>query len=129
MSADARAIELAQIAARAAAAKLGQDIIALDISERLAITDVFLIVSGANEPQVGAIVDHIDEVLGRLGVRAARREGEREGRWVLLDYLDLVVHVQHAEERTLYSLERLWKDAPRLALDLDGPLPSRPPRR
>jgi len=123
MSASPRAVELTQYAARAAAAKLGTDIAALDVSERLAITDVFLIVSAANDRQVGAIVDHIDEVLLRAGAKAIRREGERECRWVLLDFTDVIVHVQHVEARVVYSLERLWKDAPHLDLDLDGPLP------
>jgi len=126
MTASPRAAEWAQYAARAAAAKLGTDIVALDVSDSLAITDVFLIVGAPGERQAGAIVDHIDEVLARVGVRAARREGEREGRWVLLDFLDLVVHVQRDEERALYSLERLWKDAPRLPLDVEGPLPAAP---
>ena len=123
MTASGRAIELTQQAARAAAAKLGSEIVALDVSDRLALTDVFLIVSAANERQVGAIVDHLDEVLLRLGVKAARREGERECRWVLLDFIDVIVHVQHVQERLIYSLERLWKDAPRLDLDLDAPPP------
>lgn len=116
VTATARAVELAGIAAEAAAEKLATDIIAYDVSEQLVITDVFLLCSAANDRQVRAIVEEIEERLRRAGVRPARREGEREGRWVLLDYLDLVIHVQHAEERTYYALERLWKDCPRLPL-------------
>jgi ribosome-associated protein len=116
VTATARAVELAGIAAEAAAEKLATDIIAYDVSEQLVITDVFLLCSAANDRQVRAIVDEIEERLRRAGVRPTRREGEREGRWVLLDYLDLVIHVQHAEERTYYALERLWKDCPRLPL-------------
>ncbi len=116
MTATTRAVELAEIAAEAAADKLASDIIAYDVSEQLVITDVFLLCSAANDRQVRAIVDAIEENLRKAGVRPVRREGEREGRWVLLDYLDIVVHVQHAEERTFYALERLWKDCPRLQL-------------
>ncbi len=114
-------LESVSIAAQAAADKLATNIVAFDVSEQLNITDVFLIASGRNERQVGAIVDAVEEALLLEGVKAARREGERENRWVLLDYLDFVVHVQHTEERTLYNLERLWKDCPQIPLDLDIP--------
>lgn len=116
MSVPDRVRELATIAARAAADKLASDIVAIDVSERLVITDVFLIASAPNERQVQAIVDEIEEKLRQAGVKPVRREGERDGRWVLLDYVDLVVHVQHSEERTYYALERLWKDCPVLPL-------------
>lgn len=116
MSVPDRVRELATIAARAAADKLASDIVAIDVSERLVITDVFLIASAPNERQVQAIVDEIEEKLRQAGVKPVRREGERDGRWVLLDYVDLVVHVQHSEERTYYALERLWKDCPMLPL-------------
>lgn len=116
MSASPKAVEIAQIAARAAVAKLALDPVAFDVSERLAITDIFLIVAATNERQVGAIVDAIEEALLAAGVKTVRREGDRENRWVLLDFLDTVVHVQHTEERALYALERLWKDCP--AIDL-----------
>jgi ribosome-associated protein len=116
VSATARAVELVGIAAEAAAEKLATDIIAYDVSEQLVITDVFLLCSAANDRQVRAIIEEIEERLRKAGARPARREGEREGRWVLLDYLDFVIHVQHAEERTFYALERLWKDCPRLPL-------------
>lgn len=119
MTATEHALEVARIAARAAVAKLALDPVAFDVSERLAITDVFLIVHAGNERQVGAIVDAVEDALLEAGVKAVRREGDRENRWVLLDFLDAVVHVQHADERVLYGLERLWKDCPRLDL---GPL-------
>ena len=116
MTATARAVELAQIAAEAAAEKLASDIIAYDVSEQLVITDIFLLCSAANDRQIRAIVDEIEEKLRQAGARPVRTEGERERRWVLLDYLDIVIHVQHAEERVYYALERLWKDCPRVPL-------------
>jgi ribosome-associated protein len=111
-----RAIELALAAAHAASDKLAHDIIAFDVSERLAITDVFVLCSASNDRQVGAIVDEIVDRLRAAGAKPVRREGERENRWVLLDYIDIVVHVQHADEREFYALERLWRDCPEIAL-------------
>ena len=117
MTASDRAVELTIAAAEAASEKLAQNIIAFDVSEQIAITDVFLVCSGANDRQVGAIVDEIERVLREdLGMKPSRREGDRENRWVLLDYFDIVVHVQDNEERVFYDLERLWKDCPRIAL-------------
>jgi ribosome-associated protein len=111
-----RAVELVEIAAAAAADKLATDIIAYDVSDQLVITDAFLLCSASNDRQVRAIVDEIEEKLRRVGAKPVRREGEREGRWILLDYIDVVIHVQHAEERVYYALERLWKDCPRIPL-------------
>ena len=117
MTATDRATELITTAAQAAADKLAHDIIAYDVSDVLAITDAFLLASAPNDRQVRAITDGIEEELNtRLGAKPVRREGEREGRWVLLDYVDIVVHVQHSEERVFYALERLWKDCPVLEL-------------
>ena len=116
MTATDRAVELVEIAAGAAADKLATDIIAYDVSEQLVITDAFLLCSASNDRQVKAIVNEIEDKLRRVDARPVRREGEREGRWVLLDYLDVVIHVQHAEERVFYALERLWKDCPRIPL-------------
>lgn len=114
--------EEVRIAGQAAADKLGTSIVAFDVSEQLAITDVFLIASARNERQVGAVVDGVEEALLKQASRKPiRREGDRENRWVLLDYIDFVVHVQHTEERSLYNLERLWKDCPQIPLDLDLP--------
>ena len=123
MTATDHAIRLTRLAAKAASDKLGSDPVAFDVSVPLAITDVFLIVSAGNERQVGAIVDGVEEALLKVGVKPTRREGDRENRWVLLDYLDFVVHVQHTEERTLYNLERLWKDCPQIPLHVDAPAP------
>ncbi|WP_420122753.1 ribosome silencing factor [Nakamurella sp.] len=103
---------LATVAAQAAADKKATDILLVDVSERLAITDVFVIVTGANERQVGAIVDAVEEQMRAAGCRPPRREGQRDGRWVLLDFVDIIVHVQHPEERVFYALDRLWKDCP-----------------
>ena len=112
MAATDYAIDLARTAAQAAADKLATDIVLIDVSDRLAITDVFVVVTGNNERQVEAIVDEVEEKLRLAGAKPIRREGQRDGRWVLLDYGDVVVHVQHSEERIFYSLERLWKDCP-----------------
>ena len=119
MSATDRAIELTVAAARAAADLKAQEIIALDVSGQLVLTDAFLIVSGTNERQVGAIVDAVEEALHKLGAQPLRREGKSEGRWVLIDFGDVVVHVQHAEDRVYYALERLWKDCPVIELPAD----------
>jgi ribosome-associated protein len=116
VTATQRAVELVEIAAVAASDKLATDIIAYDVSEQLVITDAFLLCSASNDRQVRAIVDEIEDKLRRADAKPVRREGEREGRWVLLDYVDVVIHVQHAEERTFYALERLWKDCPRIPL-------------
>jgi ribosome-associated protein len=116
VTASPRALELAFIAAQAASEKLAEDIVALDVSETLVITDVFLLCSASNDRQVKAIVDGIEARLDELDIDPIRREGEREGRWVLLDYIDLVVHVQHSDERHYYGLERLWKDGARIEL-------------
>jgi ribosome-associated protein len=111
-----RAVELVEIAAAAAADKLASDIIAYDVSEQLVITDAFLLCSAANDRQVRSIVDEIEEKLRRVGASPVRREGDAERRWVLLDYMDVVIHVQHADERVFYALERLWKDCPVIPL-------------
>ena len=120
MAATQHAIDLALIAADAAAEKLGSDIVLIDVSDRLALTDVFVIVTGANERQVEAIVDSVEDKLRAVGVKPLRREGRREGRWVLLDYSEIVVHIQHAEERVFYDLERLWRDCPTIPFDRPG---------
>jgi len=109
-------LDLAVAAAQAASDKLASDIVALDVSEQLVITDVFVLCSAANDRQVRSIVDAIEERLHGLGSKPLRREGEAEGRWVLLDFGDIVVHVQLAEERIHYAIERLWKDCPMIAL-------------
>ena len=119
MAATDHALHLTQRAAAAAADKQATDIVAIDVSERLALTDVFLIVTAANARQVGAVVDAIEEKLHRDGSKVLRREGEGQNRWVLLDFGDLVAHVQHAEERQLYSLERLWRDCPAIEVRVD----------
>lgn len=116
MTATERAVELTRAAAAAAEDKLAQDVIAYDVSEQLALTDVFLLCSASNPRQVKAIQDAVEERMIELGVKAVRREGEREGRWVLLDFQDIVVHVQHQEERVFYALERLWSDCPVVSL-------------
>ncbi|ATY13634.1 ribosome silencing factor [Amycolatopsis sp. AA4] len=117
MAATSEARDLAVAAAHAAADKLASDVVVLDVSEQLVITDAFVIASAANERQVGAIVDNVEEKLRLEGHKPVRREGAREGRWVLLDYVDVVVHVQHADERSFYGLERLWKDCPRIEVE------------
>ncbi|GAA5157419.1 ribosome silencing factor [Ornithinimicrobium tianjinense] len=121
MSATTRAKELAQAAAVAAHDKLAQDVVALDVSGQLVLTDVFVIASAPSERQVSAIVDSVEDRLLQLGSKPLRREGQREGRWVLLDFGDIVVHVMHAEDREFYDLERLWKDCPPIVLPSPAP--------
>jgi ribosome-associated protein len=120
VTASERANQLVQIAAEAAAEKLAENIIAYDVSDQLVITDAFVLCSAANDRQVRSIVDEIEKRLREdAGAKPIRREGEREGRWVLLDYADIIVHVQHEEDRVYYALERLWKDCPAVPLPDD----------
>lgn len=121
MTADPHALRLVEVAAAAAADKLAKDIVAFDVSEQLAITDVFLVASATNDRQVRAIVEEIEDKLREADAKPIRREGHREGRWVLLDYGEIVVHVQHDEEREFYALERLWGDCPTVPLPDFGP--------
>jgi ribosome-associated protein len=123
MSASQEAIDMATVAARAASAKLAEDVIVIDVSGQLVITDCFVIASASNERQVNAIVDEVEEKMGLAGHKPARREGGREGRWTLLDFVDIVVHIQHQDERDFYALDRLWRDCPVLTVDLDGDEP------
>jgi len=118
MTASAAGITALQIAARAADAKGGEDLVALDVSEPLPLVDIFLLVTGRNERNVAAIADEIEDQLLAAGVKRLRREGRQESRWILLDFGDLVVHVFHEEERTFYGLERLWKDCPTVPIEL-----------
>lgn len=124
MTATDSAREAALVAAAAAAEKLAKNVTILDVSEQLIITDCFVIASAGNERQVGAIVDEVEEQMRRHGVKPVRREGTKEGRWVLLDFIDVVVHVQHDEERSFYGLERLWKDCPVIPFDANAHQPS-----
>lgn len=119
MAADQRARELAIAAARAASDKKASFGTALDVSERLALTDIFVIISAANERQVRAVVDAVDEAMHRAEAPRVRREGFEEAHWVVLDYSDIVVHVFHDEDREFYALERLWGDCPEIELPED----------
>lgn len=121
MTASANGIEMARIAAIAADAKAGEDLVALDVSEPLPLVDIFLLVTGRNERNVAAIADEVEEKLLEAGHKRLRREGRQESRWILLDFGDLVVHVFHEQERVYYGLERLWKDCPVVPLELPAP--------
>jgi len=112
---------MATVAAQAAAASLADDVVVIDVSYQLVITDCFVIASASNERQVNAIVDQVEYKMRDAGHKPARREGTREGRWTLLDYVDIVVHIQHQNEREFYSLDRLWRDCPTVPVDLDAP--------
>jgi ribosome-associated protein len=116
LAATQHALDLARAAAAAAEDKLADEVVAIDVSDQLALTDVFVLASAPNDRQVKAIVDSVEERLLELKTKPVRREGERDGRWVLIDFGDIVVHVQHAEEREFYQLERLWKDCPTIDL-------------
>ena len=107
-----------QQAAEAAWSKNAADAVAIDVSSRLPLTDAFLLVSGSSERNVVAIADAVDDRLASEGVRLKRREGRGQGRWELLDFGDVVVHVFHQEDRAYYGLERLWRDCPAIPLDL-----------
>jgi ribosome-associated protein len=111
-----RSLQLAKAAAVAADEKLAERVMAIDVSDQMPLTDVFVIASAPSERQVGAIVDEVEDRLRELGSKPVRREGERDGRWVLMDFGDIIVHVQHEEERQYYALERLWKDCPEIDL-------------
>jgi ribosome-associated protein len=117
-------VELVQLAAAAADAKGGEDLVAFDVSEPLPLVDAFLLVTGSSERNVAAIADEVEERLLEAGVKRLRREGRSEARWVLLDFGDLVVHVFHEEERTFYGLERLWKDCPIVPIQLPTATPA-----
>ena len=119
MPATEYAVGLTAAAARAAAGKRAERLVAIDVSERLGLTDVFLLASGLNHRHVHAIVDAIDEAMHRAGARRRTREGFADARWVLVDYGDVVVHVLLNEDREFYSLERLWKDCPTIELPKD----------
>lgn len=118
MTATPHARELLNVAALAADSKQATDLVALDVSGPLPFADIFLIASGRNERNVIAIASEIEDKLIAAGSKPVRREGRAEGRWILLDFGDLVVHVFHEEERIYYSLERLWKDCPAIPLKL-----------
>jgi ribosome-associated protein len=107
-------VDLACVAARAASEKQGEDVVVLDVRELITITDYFVIASGTSDRQVKTIAEEVRKALKERGVKPVRVEGEAGSRWVLLDFVDLVVHVFHQDERDYYRLERLWVDAPRV---------------
>jgi len=125
VTASPRAVELALAAVEAASDKLATDLLIIDVSDQLVITDCFVLAAAPSERQVRSVVEAVEERLRGLGAKPVRREGERESRWVLLDYADIVVHVQHREERLYYSLERLWKDCPAVPLPVSVTEPAR----
>lgn len=110
---------MARVVALAAEEKLGHDVAVIDVSEQLVITDLFVIASADNERQVNAITDEVEDKMREAGYKPVRREGTREGRWALLDYIDIVIHIQHADERAFYALESLWKDCPTVDVTSD----------
>jgi ribosome-associated protein len=120
VTASTRSIEITQIAAEAADSKQASDLVALDVSGPLPLADIFFLASGRNERNVVAIAEEIIDRLNEQGVKILRREGLSEGRWALLDFGDLVVHVFHEEDRMYYSLERLWKDCPVVPITVES---------
>jgi len=116
MPASKSVTELTQVAARAIADKFGSEMVAIDLSDQMVLSEVFLIATGANVRQVDAIADEVEEKLRLIGEKPARREGTDE--WILLDYSDLVVHIQSADLRRYYMLDRLWNDCPTIELDV-----------
>jgi len=116
VTATTHALQLAKAAADAAEEKIAERVTAIDVSDQMPLTDVFVIASAPSERQIGAIVDEVEDRLRELGSKPIRREGERDGRWVLIDFGDIIVHIQHEDEREYYALERLWKDCPEIDL-------------
>ena len=116
VSATARAIEIAQLAAGSAVEKIAENVVALDVSSHMPLTDIFVIASGRNERQVVAISDGIEQKLLESGIKLLRREGKAGGRWILLDFGEIVCHIMHEEDRVYYSLERIWRDCPEVPL-------------
>jgi ribosome-associated protein len=116
MAVGSRTIELTKIAAAALADKLGDEIVAIDLSEQLVLNQVFLLATGSNEPQLQALSDEVQRKLAEAGEKPVRKEGS--GSWILLDYSDLVVHIQSTELRNYYMLDRLWNDCPKIELNL-----------
>lgn len=116
MSASQESRSALAIAAVAARDKSAEDLVALDVSGRMPLADIFLICTGRNERNVSAIASEIEDRLFVSGVKPLRREGRGEGRWILLDFGGLIVHVFHEEDRQYYALERLWSDCPVVAL-------------
>lgn len=116
MTATPQVLESVAVAALAASDKLATDLVALDVSDQMPLTDIFLMCSGRNERMVLSIADAVEESLAEAGVRKLRQEGRSGGRWILLDFGDVIVHVFHEEERLFYQLERLWRDCPVVVL-------------
>ena len=116
MAASKAVSDLAQLAADAISEKLGTDIVALDMTDQLILSEVFLIATASTDRQAEAVADGVFEALAKIGEKPVRREGK--GQWILLDYSDLVVHIQTQELRSYYMLDRLWNDCPRLPLEL-----------
>jgi len=115
-------LALARLAADACLAKKATDAVVLDLRELAAVSDYFVVVSAASEVQVKAVADHVEEVLReKVGARPWHVEGLDGRRWVLLDYVDLVVHVFHEKTREYYLLERRWGDAKRIEIADDRP--------
>ena len=120
MTASAHARDLLQVAPFAADSKQAENLVALDVSGPMPLTDIFLLASGRNERNVISIADAIEDALLEHGTKTLRREGKSEGRWILLDFGDLIVHVFHEEDRMFYSLERLWKDCPAIPIHVSA---------
>jgi len=112
MSASTTAHDLAVLASIAASDKFATDIVALDVSEHMPLTDVFVMATGRSERMVQSIANEVDDRLTEAGYSSLRKEGQTEGRWILLDFGHIIVHVFHEEERLFYQLERLWRDCP-----------------
>jgi ribosome-associated protein len=118
VTASAKAIQEANIAASAAADKLAENLVALDVTAVMPLTDIFLLASGRSERQVSAISDGIEEEMLKNGFKLLHREGKSTGRWVLLDFGNVICHVMHEEDRMYYSLERLYSDQPVVKLEV-----------
>ncbi len=124
MTTSAEAQAQVQTIVNAADSKQGFDIVALDVSNPMPIVDAFVIITGRNERNVQAIASEIEDEMHKAGTKLLRREGRAEGRWILLDFGDVVAHIFHEEERVYYGLERLWRDCPTIPFELEGHEPA-----
>ena len=114
---NAKSKEMVKLAVQALEDKKGEDIKVIDITGVSVLADYFIIASGTNKNQVQALVDNVDETLGRAGYEAKQMEGYTTANWVLLDYNDIIVHVFDSENRLFYDLERIWRDGKTISLD------------
>ena len=110
-------LKMAKLAYKALDEKQGRDIKVIDIREVSVIADYFIIASATNENQVQAMMENVDETLGRAGFEPKQIEGNKNSSWVLMDYGDVIIHIFDEENRLFYDLERIWRDGKTVEID------------